>query len=160
MTNAATFKQGTRSGTLFQDTITANLSGNGSTQTWTWAPNSLLPSLSDRNVVFKSIKFEVIPLEGSKEENTGLLYYVPPFETAQVATGPYKLLSAVNPTYFNANIDRLKQLAPGCVTVASSDSTSAVISFRVGVAPPTGNDYRVRITTLVHVFPQQEAITA
>lgn len=143
------------SGFRYQDTVTATLTGTGSAETFVFSAQQLLPGLNDRTVVFKKIMIQIIPQSQGQNDNTVLAYWVPVNSNGVITpTAPFRLISAVNPTYIGVNVDKLKRLSPGVVITMSTESTAQVLGIRFGIPPLADTDYVVRITSIIHVFPQ------
>lgn len=144
----------------YQDTVSGTIVGDGTAQTFVFAVNTLLPGLNNRTVVFRRIMVQVLPQNQSYLDDNIVAYYVPISSNGEnVATQPFRTMSAVNPTRIGVNVDKLKRIAPGVVFTMSSESTSSVLGIRFGLPPPSGNKFNLRITSVVHMFPQIDAQT-
>ncbi len=140
----------------FVDTVNL-LMGESAGTTEVYSYNSLLPSLVGRTVVMKKMVVEYLPLLSV----TGVPYTSNVFFNfggtgdRLLASGPFKILSNVNPTRFVVDVSRLARTAPAVLEPFSSDSTQPVLSLRFGIAPTASQEIRVRITSTCDVYPQE-----
>ena len=143
----------------FQDTLNEAVVGDASAQTFSFNAANLFRSLNSRTIVPKRFRIEVIPeVVTATPDNTAIVFWNPGFTgVTQVASGPYKILSKVNPTQLDLDVTKLARVAPAVMRPITSDSTDLIVNLRFAVAPAVGEDYRVRITSWCHVLPQIQA---
>lgn len=163
---SSAFTQGVSGPTLFRDTVFSPIKGNGLAATFLLPIKDLVPSLNSRTVVFENVDIEIQPAIEANTTNGPIManaLFNDSFSgggqaTNLLASGPFKLVSQVNPTRFRLDIRKLARHVPQILRPVNSDSEEAIVTFRVNRALTETEDLSCRITTTVRVFPQDEIV--
>ena len=126
--------------------------------------SELLPGLSDRQVVLRSMHIEFVPtfdnLQAADSETPAFqCSYVDVLGSAdsQIPFEPYKLLSNVNPVSSRLNFVQMAKTIPTLRAFLNSERNVPVLNIRFEPLQITnGRRINARITTVVDVLPQQE----
>ena len=146
----------------FQDTVLTILDST-TTDTNVFSAKELLPSLISRTVVFERFVVEFLPSINVDSQTILANIFINSDNQGDtlIASGPFKILSATNPTRFVVDVRREAKRAPGILFPIKSDSdTTFILSTRINRALVAPESIQLRITSHVVVWPQDGVIPA
>lgn len=156
-------RQGRSGQPIFRDTVNATIT-SASTSTQVYNVNDVFPSLDQRTIVIEEFLVEIQPAIEANQSQAPLQANVFLNDDGEdinlLASGPFKLVSPVNPTRFRVNIRGIARNVPAILKARSSNSEAPVLSVRLSRELSANEDVSLRITSICRVLPQQRVLIA